>query len=503
MNHAIKRLASAIMLLMAACCGRTTGNAAAEVEINRNTDFTGRGNAKETLLEARISSDSAFHVKFLTVTVDAKDADVSCIMLIQDSLVLSSRKVVAGKKNYKLTCNVKAEKELALKICADIPDSAAEGDVVSADIEEIRMDGGSVIPQKPEKGGREILLARKALFMPGDYGSKYWRIPAIRQLRDGTLLVVNDRRNDSQEDLPNEIDVVSRYSTDGGRTWSEPVYIAKNGGRMYGFGDPGLAELEDGTVICTFCGGQRLDKSNWDDPQRSYFSVSKDHGRTWSEPVNITEHIWGPDPANPFCKRYNSSFFSSGNSLVLTHGEHKGRMLVANVTTYDSWRGICNHAVYTDDGGRTWNVSELAYADKGDEAKMVELLDGRILMSIRQTGNRAFVISEDGGETWSEPSFWPEICTNACNGDLIRYNDGILLHSIPNSMDRENVSIFLSFDEGKTWPEHKSICRGKSVYSSLTVLADGTIGAYLEENPTGACELWFENFSLEWLRNKE
>lgn len=503
MNSSIKHLGAAILLLLVACCGRTTGNAVADVEINRNTEFTGRGNEMEKILDVRMSSDSAFHVKYLTVTVDAKSTDVSCITLLQDSLVLSSRKVVVGKTEYKLACNVRAERELVLMLCADICDNAEEGDIVSADIAEIKFDAGSLIPENPEKGGREILLARKALFMPGDYGSKYWRIPAIRQLCDGTLLVVNDRRNDSQDDLPNEIDVVSRYSTDGGQTWSEPVYIAKNSGRMFGYGDPGLAELEDGTVLCTFCGGQRLDKSNWDDPQRSYYSVSTDHGRTWSEPVNITGSIWGPDPANPFCKRYNSSFFSSGNSLVLSQGEHKGRMLVANVTTYDSWRGICNHAVYTDDGGKTWNVSGLAYADKGDEAKMVELKDGRILMSIRQTGNRAYVISEDSGETWSEPSFWPEICTNACNGDLIRYNDDILLHSVPNSMKRENVSVFLSFDEGKTWPEHKSICHGRSVYSSLTVLPDGTIGAYLEEDPTGACELWYENFSMEWLRNQE
>lgn len=503
MKGIIKYIFFAVLFLMSASCGRTSGNAVAEVEITRDNDFTGRGNVQETILNVRMHSDTMFTVKSLTVRLNAEATDASCISVLQDSTVLSSRKVISGKETYKLACKVSADKELVLKLCADIRDTATEGAIVSADVEQICLAGGPVVPENPEEGGREILLARKALFMPGDYGSKYWRIPAIRQLSDGTLLVVNDRRNDSQEDLPNEIDVVSRYSTDGGRTWSEPVYIAKNGGHMFGYGDPGLAELEDGTVICTFCGGQRLDKSNWEDPQRSYYSISKDHGRTWSEPVNITEHIWGPNPANPFCKRYNSSFFSSGNSLVLKQGEHKGRMLVANVTTYDSWRGLCNHAVYTDDGGQTWNVSELAYADKGDEAKMVELKDGRILMSIRQNGNRAYVISEDAGQTWSEPSFWPEICTNACNGDLIRYNDDILLHSVPNSMKRENVSVFLSFDEGRTWPEHKSICHGKSVYSSLAVLPDGTIGAYLEEDPTGACELWYENFSLEWLRNQE
>lgn len=501
----MRRLFQAIMIAVGLTVLAACGDAAdATAVITKDNNFTGRGNDDETLLTINISSKSgAFRVKNVKLVLNADARDVSAVKLIRDSVVLAESKVNQHKHDYCLRCNVAADSAVTLKLCADIRDDATEGGKVSADITSICIGGSNIVPEPAEPGFREILLCRKCLYRPGDYGSNYWRIPAILQLSDGTLLTVNDRRNVVQDDLPNEIDVVSRYSTDGGHSWSEPVFIAKNGGKMFGFGDPGLAELEDGTVICTFCGGQRLDKSRWEDPQRSYFAVSKDHGRTWSEPENITASIWGPNPQNPFCKRYNSSFFSSGNSLVLKQGPHKGRMLVANVCTYDSWRGLCNHAVYTDDGGKSWKVSDLAYADKGDEAKMVELLDGRILMSIRQNGNRAYVFSEDGGQTWSKPSFWDEICTNACNGDLIRYNDSILLHSVPNSMKRENVSIFLSYDEGKTWPEHKSICHGRSVYSSLTVLSDGTIGAYLEEDPTGACELWFENFSLDWLQNRK
>lgn len=475
-------------------------NVQVPMTVSRDTSFTGRGNAGETLLRLGVRDSSEAFVKSVAVKLDAEPGNVGRLSLRKDSTVISSIRVRPGRENYVLRCRESVSGGSVLEVCADITETAAEGGRVSADIVKVRFRGGQTAPEVPEPGFREILLCRKCLYRPGDYGSNYWRIPAILQLSDGTLLTVNDRRNVVQDDLPNEIDVVSRYSTDGGRTWSEPVFIAKNSGKMFGFGDPGLAELEDGTVLCTFCGGQRLDKSCWEDPQRSYFAVSKDHGRTWSEPQDITSSIWGPDPVNPFCKRYHSSFFSSGNSLVLKNGPHKGRMLVANVCTYDSWRGICNHAVYTDDGGQSWNVSALAYGGKGDEAKMVELLDGRILMSIRQHGNRAYVISEDWGETWGEPAFWPEICTNACNGDLIRYNDSILLHSVPDSMKRENVSIFLSYDEGRTWPVKKSICHGRSVYSSLTVLPDGTIGAYIEEDPTGACELWYMNFSLDWLQ---
>ena len=76
------------------------------------------------------------------------------------------------------------------------------------------------------------------------------------------------------------------------------------------------------------------------------------------------------------------------------------------------------------------------------------------------------------------------------------------MHTLPNSMRRENVSVFLSFDEGRTWPEHKVISNKDAMYSSLTVLKDGTLGAYIEENINGV-ELWYERFSFEWLRRHE
>jgi len=485
-------------------------NPGISVTVSRDTTFTGRGNQLETVLVAQLQTDSPAVLKKLCLTTSADVGDVENFGIARDGKVLKT-KVFKGKdKGLSFRLDEKIDSVASFTIFADIATDATEGNLVSADITKMKFDKDYICPEMPGPGAREILLCRKCLFRPGDYDSNYWRIPTVRQLSDGTILVVNDKRNITENDLPGDIDVVARYSTDGGYTWSEPVYVADNAGRVdCGYGDPGLVELEDGTVICTFCGGVNFYSSTWDNPQRSYYSVSRDHGRSWSEPVEITSMLWGPDPVNPFCTRYRSSFFSSGNSLILTHGPHKGRILVANVATTDgTGDGLCNHAVYSDDGGKSWKVSNLAWGvseaswGHGDEAKMVQLKDGRILMSVRQWGERGYVISEDDGQTWGERNHWPQICTNACNGDLIRYDDNILLHSIPNSMQRENVSVFLSFDEGKSWSEHKSICHYKSVYSSLTVLRDGTIAAYLEENPHGGCELWYENFSIDWLRRK-
>lgn len=497
MNKWIPALLTGFALLLAVACTPDK----AEVILSRDSRFTGRGNAGETLLTLTVLPEGPCMIRSVDVMLEASSSDVSMLTLVRDGQVLGCAAVRDGKTAYRLRCGAGISDSTVFTLCADIRDDAAEGGRVSADITGVRMRGAVLTPETPDGGAREILLCRKLLFAPGDYGSNYWRIPAIRQLSDGTLLVVNDRRNLTENDLPSEIDVVSRYSLDNGVTWSEPVTIAQNQGTYRGYGDPGLMELSDGTVVCTFAGGMNFYNSSLENPQRSYVAFSRDHGRTWSEPVDITAAIWGPHPDNPYCKVYHSNFFSSGNGLVLQRGPHKGRALVAGVLAREG-NLLCNHAVYTDDGGATWHVSGLAYGapgDPGDEAKMVELSDGRILMSVRRNGDRGFAVSEDGGQTWGQRGAWPEIHTNACNGDLIRYDDTLLLHTIPNSMRRENVNVFLSFDEGRTWPEHKVISNKDAMYSSLTVLPDGTLGAYIEENINGV-ELWYERFSLEWLR---
>lgn len=479
------------------CCTETVP---ARLELTRNAAFTGRGNQNEALTSITVSAPQPCVVKEVEVKLNAASGDVTALTLSCEGKILSSVKVKPGKDEYDLNCNVKVDSAVILTVGADIAAQAVEGNKVSADITEVEFRGYDIKPQNPEPEGREILLGRVCLFMPGDYGSKNYRIPALRVLQDGSILIANDKRKYNETDLPEDIDIVSRRSTDGGRTWSEPVTIIEGQGYGKGYGDPVLVQAADGTVICGFVGGSGLWGSTLDKPQKSYIVRSTDGGQSWSEPVDVTSQIWGPDATNSECTTSHSAFFGSGTGLLITKGRYAGRiMIVSAVTTKDN--RLDNYAFYSDDNGQTWNISKCAYIG-GDEAKVVELNDGSILMSIRQRGNRGYNISTDGGQTWAKQQRWEDICTNACDGDIIRYDENTLLHSVPNSMKRENVSVFVSNDEGKTWPYSKSICHYKSVYSSLAVLPDGTIGAYIEENPAGDCEMWFLNFSMDWLMKK-
>jgi sialidase-1 len=185
--------------------------------------------------------------------------------------------------------------------------------------------------------------------------------------------------------------------------------------------------------------------------------------------------------------------------LRLEKGEHKGRVLFAASLLRAEENVSDDYVIYSDDNGYTWQVSEMAYKG-GDESKLIEREDGSVLISVRQRGPRGYNVSTDGGVTWGKQGVWTEMSTNACNGDMLRIKTGgksVLLHSMPNSMEREDVSIYVSYDEGKTWQKPILMCPGPSVYSSMTLLPDGSIGMYVEQNPSGACELWYMNFRLK------
>lgn len=469
--------------------------------VTRNTAFTGRGNRDEVLTTLTVSPSRRMHLRRMRISLDADASDVTALRVECGGKVLGSARVRSGKKVYSIPCRMTVDDLEDIDVCVDIAEDAKEGNEVSADIVKVRYGLVWKKVMVPESGSREILLRRTRLLSPGDFQSVGFRIPALVSLPDGTLLATADRRKFNDLDLPEDIDIIAQRSSDGGRTWSDPIYVIQGRGYNNGYGDAALAVAPSGQVFCAFSGGTGLWASDLENPQRNYISSSSDGGCTWSEPFDCTSMLWGPDAANPECRTSHSAFFGSGRGLTLTRGEHAGRIIfVAAVHSRELGR-FDNYAFYSDDCGASWKVSERAFIG-GDEAKVTQLSDGRVLMSVRRHGERGYNISEDGGATWGEQGLWKDICVNACDGDIITLGNGELLHSVPNDMDRRNVSIFISGDNGLSWPYSKSICRYESVYSSIAELPDGTIVAYIEENPNVGFEMWYMNFSMEWLKKK-
>jgi sialidase-1 len=86
---------------------------------------------------------------------------------------------------------------------------------------------------------------------------------------------------------------------------------------------------------------------------------------------------------------------------------------------------------------------------------------------------------------------------------VLRYTDPAdgaksrILYSGPQSTKRENGTVFVRYDEGRTWPTKRVLCKGAFAYSCLTALPDGTIGCLYEAE--GMQKIVFARFTLDWL----
>lgn len=389
-------------------------------------------------------------------------------------------------------------------ITYDVSSGAAEGNLLDATCESIVANASTyTIAVNTVAGERVILLANTLLFTPGDAGSKNYRIPAIITAADGSLVTVTDKRWNGAGDLAAKIDPVVRRSTDNGKTWSAPVVIANFGGPN-GAGDAAIVmDKASGDLICFLAANKGLFSSTPADPIRILTVRSSDNGISWETPVDITNQIYGASCTNPITQNWLGVFIAAGQAHQLRDGR-----IVAALVVRETGGALNNYSMSSVDGGNTWTPSTGIAEAGGDEAKIVELNNGNLMMSIRNSGKRRFNVSTDKGLTWGTAYNQTDMTDPNCNGDFIRYtstldgyNKNRLLHSIPSAGNRSNVSVLMSTDEGGTWPVKKTIFSGSSAYSGLTVLNDGTLGIYYENGENSTYQMYFVRFSLNWLTN--
>ncbi|QDU78830.1 Sialidase precursor [Polystyrenella longa] len=341
-------------------------------------------------------------------------------------------------------------------------------------------------------------------------GEEYgYRIPSLVKTNSGALLAVAERRLGLHDHSEN--DLVMRRSTDNGKTWSSIELIAEAGSDS--LNDPCMIVLDSGRILLRyihFPHGVHARKTDhtvralagYDGPKnvRLFLMHSDDEGQSWSEPRDVTR---------AFRREGAISLGSPGVGIQLTTGEHAGRILFPNYEVFpvgDADRYTRNSASYSDDDGETWHLSEPiaepTEQGQGNEAQVVELATGELLLSSRdQDGGiyRKLSRSTDGGETWSTHTFLTEFVTPHCMASLIRYqHDGedLLLHCGPNSRRwRLHGTVFYSRDGGEHWLTAREIEPEYLGYNVLCQLANGRIGCLYE---TEDClKIVFTDFSLD------
>ncbi|MBD2703833.1 exo-alpha-sialidase [Spirosoma sp. BT702] len=378
-----------------------------------------------------------------------------------------------------------------------------------------------------------------ALRQHNDENVHTYRIPGLATTNNGTLLAIYDARRGSARDLQGDIDIGVSRSTDGGTTW-EPMRIALDKGtwgnlpqKFNGVSDPCiLVDRNSKTIYVAglWMHGVLDDQGKWieglneastswnhqwrnkgsqpgfDVKQTSQFLLTKstDDGKTWSEPVNLTQMckkedwwLWAPAPGAGIT-------LADGTLVFPTQGREPDGRPFSNIT-------------YSKDGGKTWATSPKASSESTTENMAVQLSDGSVMLNMRANKNRGnlsasngrvIAVTNDLGKIWREhPSSSSALPEPTCMGSIHRHdytvggkNRSLLLFVNPNSKtDRDHITLKVSFDNGKTWPQQHWILldelKGRG-YSCITSVNEKTVGIVYESSQA---DLVFQKIKLDEL----
>lgn len=386
-------------------------------------------------------------------------------------------------------------------------------------------------------GGRVIVPQFKLLYAP-KYGkfpsseeySKYYRIPAITRASDGTLVALSDARKMHIHDVTNSIDVISRRSSDNGKTWSDYVVIfqgSQSGEDCYnwaGYGDAAVASFSNGTVVATAIHGFGLAGTRNDPATDVVWKVSRDNGKSWSTEYTMDQSLFGGLRGN----------ISPGNICVANEGYLKSKALVGLRTSTSPNKDSNSSASYQriycltyDPDKNEWTrvkISSNDYLENTsydlDEVQFVQVAENQYILSARSNTkdnvNRLFYRLTFTSATEATATMISQSgmnLKNPCNGDLIKYaakGGTYILHTVPKDMVygsdncRTNLSAYyteLSTSGNLTWTRSLNLfdpfddtnggATGTGIgamdeaaqYSSLSMQEDGTIAVLMEAYP--------------------
>ncbi|MBR4643725.1 MAG: exo-alpha-sialidase [Bacteroidaceae bacterium] len=532
-----KKTILALLALMVMTVGAYAEVFGTKVEQGKVT--TGIGNKDVAILRSTLTvSDNTSNVNFQGVTGKIIASDLKDVKSIRAYFATNAQELfidkihamkwrenngmlfAEGKMAKDGTYTVRGSKKLMpgtyyLWIALDISSKAKEGNMVDATITSYIIDGKEQTePNGNPANAATIFLTESSVLMPMDKGSLYYRIPAICTSADGKRLVaLTDDRKDHNVDLPTHCYVVAQYSEDNGRTWTDPIIVAGTAetGGDYGHGDASLITNRiNGDIIGIMTSshyGTGFFSSTPEKPQTWKTIVSHDGGKTWEAPVDHTKELYAAGSPNP---NWLGGFTGSGAGLQKRDGT-----LVSPFVNRESPDGTNNNVTQnyynfmSKDGGQTWFVSGKSGTTAADEPKVLERNNGDLAISVRAGGYNYYNVTSDDGNTWKnapQTRFKTGISGNACDGEYMYWCstiDGnpwnIVFQTGPNDPHRQNVSIALSTDEGETFGTPKTICPRGSAYSAATVLSDGTVGVYYEEEGLYGCyTMRFVRFSLSW-----
>lgn len=342
------------------------------------------------------------------------------------------------------------------------------------------------------------------VFKAGQDGYHTFRIPVIVRAKNGDLLAFAEGRKNSAADY-GDVDIVLKRSSDDGKTWG-PLKLVQDEENdpkakvWIGNPTPVVDQTDPrhpGRIWLAFT------RSN----AKMFVTSSDDNGKSWAKRRDITADT--VKPAWDWCAA------GPVHGIQLERGPHAGRIIIPCDHQIKPTKSFGSHLVYSDDHGASWKLGAVDTHAGDDplhpnECVAVELPDGRVYVNARahdgsDPATRVIAYSSDGGETFDAP-FAAErnITSPVVQNSLIRLaatdrvdQRNIIVYCGPgHPTERRDLTMLLSFDEGKSWGRKTLIHTGPAAYSDLVKLDSQHVGVLYEAGRRLYDEILFAKVGL-------
>jgi len=351
-------------------------------------------------------------------------------------------------------------------------------------------------------------------FQSGVGGYASYRIPAVVEAADGAVLAFAEGRRGGSSDT-GDIDIVLRKSTDGGCTWGPQQLVADHGTNTIGNPAPVVDPASGDLVLLSVRNGPVTEaqilrgEASAEDTRRVFVQRSTDDGKTFSAPQELTSAVKLPDwrwyattPGHGIALRSGRLLIPANHSIAPPAG---------STDTGAEAKYYGGHSLYSDDGGRTWQIGYVDDKPDGyinvNESTAAQLPDGRVYFNTREhngtaPGNRADAYSLDGGKTLQKP-FRPQatLVGPVVQASLLSIRDLLIYSGPADPAARAAMTLRVSKDNGVTWESALAISGLPAAYSDLVDLDQNTVGLLYETGDFGANEtITFRRLAVKDLR---
>ena len=332
-------------------------------------------------------------------------------------------------------------------------------------------------------------------------------------LPDGRLLAAITRT------AANGPEAAALYSSDGGRTWSEPETLCtlpkdKGNWGLHNVMTDRKGELHLFYQTDANNAGKGLYEIRYD----IYHVGSKDGRKSWKAPVLVHEGYYG--------SMLSVITLKSGR-IILPVCYLTPRVWSNRGNGFDAFTDMGRFesgVFYSDDDGDSWKQADIELkvpspyigADGIIEPIALELNDGRVWLLLRTQLGRFFESFSQDGSVWTKPTP-TAILSSDSPPSLTRLKDGRVVMLWNNCLrfayaqgGRHVLHAAISEDDGRTWRGYREVARNPFVdeppppsgdygvaYTLPALTSEGEIITPLSVGGTGG--MWMLRFNPEWL----